>query len=117
VLQDEIVWEQHAITLYGRTMPTPRLTAWIGDSAYCYSGILNQPAPWPEALAELRDRLRRELTIDFNSCLANLYRDGTDSMGYRACCRMRVLVVSVGWSREHGSWPRSSVRCGAIKCF
>ena len=21
-----------------------------------------------------------------------------------------------GWSREHGSWPKSSVRCGAIKC-
>jgi putative transposase len=21
-----------------------------------------------------------------------------------------------GWSREHGSWPKSSVRCGAIRC-
>ncbi len=59
VLQDQIVWEQHALTLYGRTMPTPRLTAWIGDSAYRYSGIVNEPAPWPGALAELRERLRR----------------------------------------------------------
>ena len=60
VLRDEIAWEQHAVTLYGRTL-TPRLTAWIGDSAYRYSGIVNEPAPWPEALAEVRDRLRREL--------------------------------------------------------
>ena len=36
------------------------------------------------ALAELRDHLRRELGVTFNSCLANLYRDGTDSMGYHS---------------------------------
>lgn len=84
VLQDQIAWEQHQLTLYGRTMPTPRLTAWIGDSAYRYSGIVNEPAPWPEALANLQERLRQELDVDFNSCLANLYRDGTDSMGYHS---------------------------------
>jgi alkylated DNA repair dioxygenase AlkB len=84
VLQDRIVWEQHELTLYGRTMPTPRLTAWIGDRAYRYSGIVNEPAPWPEALASLQERLRQELDVAFNSCLANLYRDGTDSMGYHS---------------------------------
>jgi alkylated DNA repair dioxygenase AlkB len=84
VLQDQIAWEQHRLTLYGRTMPTPRLTAWVGDSAYRYSGIVNEPAPWPEALVSLQKRLREELGVDFNSCLANLYRDGTDSMGYHS---------------------------------
>jgi alkylated DNA repair dioxygenase AlkB len=84
VLRDEILWEQHGVTLYGRTTPTPRLTAWFGDTAYRYSGIVNEPAPWPDALIELRDRLRVELSVDFNSCLANLYRDGMDSMGYHS---------------------------------
>ena len=84
VLRDQIAWEQHQLRLYGRTMPTPRLTAWIGDSAYRYSGIVNEPAPWPEALASLQERLRQALRVDFNSCLANLYRDGTDSMGYHS---------------------------------
>jgi alkylated DNA repair dioxygenase AlkB len=84
VLQEEIVWEQHAVTLHGRTMPTPRLTGWFGDGAYRYSGTVNEPAPWPEVLAELRDRLRGALGVDFNSCLANLYRDGSDSMGYHS---------------------------------
>jgi alkylated DNA repair dioxygenase AlkB len=81
-LQKEIAWEQHAITMYGRTVPTPRLTAWMGDGPYRYSGIVNEPSPWPKALTELRERLSRMLGVDFNSCLANLYRDGTDSMGY-----------------------------------
>jgi alkylated DNA repair dioxygenase AlkB len=84
VLRDEISWEQHAITLYGRTSPTPRLTSWIGDCAYRYSGIVNEPAPWPEVLAVLRERIRDELGVDVNSCLANLYRDGADSMGYHS---------------------------------
>jgi alkylated DNA repair dioxygenase AlkB len=84
VLRDEITWEQHAVTLYGRTMPAPRLSAWIGDSAYRYSGIVHEPAPWLEPLDELRDQFRREFGVTFNSCLANLYRDGTDSMGYHS---------------------------------
>ncbi len=65
-------------------MPTPRLTAWMGDHAYRYSGLANEPQPWPPTLATLRDRLSEELGIAFNSCLANLYRDGSDSMGYHA---------------------------------
>ena len=83
-LSADIAWEQHEITLFGRTVPTPRLTAWMGDVAYAYSGVVNQPKPWPAALAALRDRLRAELGVGFNSCLANLYRDGSDSMGFHS---------------------------------
>ena len=83
-LRAEIAWEQHEITLFGRTVPTPRLTAWMGDAAYAYSGLVNQPKPWPAALAALRERLAAELGVGFNSCLANLYRDGSDSMGFHS---------------------------------
>ncbi len=83
-LRQVIGWEQHQIRIHGRTLPTPRLTAWMGDAAYTYSGLTNEPQPWPVALAELRDRLCTELGSEFNSCLANLYRDGQDSMGYHS---------------------------------
>jgi alkylated DNA repair dioxygenase AlkB len=83
-LRNEIAWEQHVVTLYGRTTPTPRLTAWMGDGAYRYSGIVNEPGPWPHAVVDLQERLCHELAVDVNSCLANLYRDGTDSMGYHS---------------------------------
>jgi alkylated DNA repair dioxygenase AlkB len=106
VLRDEIIWEQHAVTLYGRTTLTPRLTAWIGDSAYRYSGIVNEPAPWLDALVELRYRLRVEHGVDVNSCLANLYRDGTDSMGYHSDnepelgARPTIASISLGDRRR-----------------
>jgi alkylated DNA repair dioxygenase AlkB len=83
-LRDEISWEQHEITIFGRTVPMPRLTAWMGDGAYTYSGVVNEPAPWPAALDRLRDRLSEALGVGFNSCLANLYRDGSDSMGFHS---------------------------------
>ena len=33
LLHTEIAWEQRDITMFGRTMPTPRLTAWMGDGS------------------------------------------------------------------------------------
>lgn len=83
-LRREISWEQHDITVHGQTVPTPRLTAWMADAPYRYSGVSNEPQPWPEPLAAIRNRLRAELGVGFNSCLANLYRDGSDSMGYHS---------------------------------
>lgn len=83
-LTEVITWERHDITLFGRTVPTPRLTAWMGDAPYAYSGVVNQPAPWPPALDDLRRQLSVELGTEFNSCLANLYRDGSDSMGFHS---------------------------------
>jgi alkylated DNA repair dioxygenase AlkB len=114
LLRDEIAWEQHTITLYGRTVPTPRLTAWMGDEAYRYSEIVNVPAPWPEALTELRERLGNELGVDFNSCLANLYRDGTDSMGYHSDAepelgpRPTIASISLGDRRRFALRHRST---------
>lgn len=81
-----IGWENHPVRLFGRERPSPRLSCWIGDAgaAYRYSGILREPAPWPAGLDGVRQRLRSATGIDFNSVLANLYRDGQDAMGWHA---------------------------------
>ena len=85
-LRAEILFEQRPIRILGRTIMQPRLTAWIGDegTAYTYSGLLNQPAPWPPCLLELRASITRAAGAPFNSVLCNLYRDGADSMGLHA---------------------------------
>jgi len=83
-LVDGLDWEQKEITIAGRTTPTPRLTCWMGDAAYTYSGIRNEPRPLPPVLARLQDRISAESGAAYNSCLANLYRDGSDSIGYHS---------------------------------
>nr|WP_043290844.1 alpha-ketoglutarate-dependent dioxygenase AlkB [Pseudoxanthomonas spadix] len=85
-LSQAISWETHRLRLFGRWVHAPRLSCWIGDpgAVYRYSGRTFAPQPWPHALLPLRQRLREELGVDFNSVLANLYRDGRDAMGWHS---------------------------------
>jgi len=77
-------WETHRIRLFGREVDSPRLSCWIGDpdAAYTYSGTHFEPNPWPAALRPIRARVAAACGADFNSVLANLYRDGRDAMGW-----------------------------------
>ena len=81
-----IQWEQHSIKLFGRSVPSPRLSCWIGDpgASYAYSRTRFEPRPWPEPLLGLRSLLQLECGGLFNSVLANWYRNGSDSMGWHA---------------------------------
>ena len=81
-LIETIPWENHRIRMFGREVASPRLSCWIGDAAYTYSGTRFEPHPWPEALSSVRERLERELGAGLNSVLANLYRDGQDRLGF-----------------------------------
>jgi alkylated DNA repair dioxygenase AlkB len=83
---DEIPWEVHRLRMFGRWVDAPRLNAWIGDAgaSYRYSGNTFEPRPWTPALAELRDRVQLACGASFNSVLANLYRDGSDRMGWHS---------------------------------
>jgi len=81
-----IAWAPHRLRLFGREVETPRLSCWIGDAAaaYAYSGSRFEPAPWTPSLARLRDALSARLGVAFNSVLANLYRDGRDTVGWHS---------------------------------
>lgn len=89
------------VTVFGREHFQPRLTSWHADPGcvYTYSGLAWDPEGWTEALATMRSRLRAELAVPFNSVLANLYRDGADSMGWHAddesCFGRDPVIASV----------------------
>ncbi|MDR2013311.1 MAG: alpha-ketoglutarate-dependent dioxygenase AlkB [Rhodanobacter sp.] len=85
-LRTEIRWEQHRLKLFGREIGAPRLSCWIGDAGavYTYSGARFEPRPWTPTTATLRDELAARLGLRCNSVLANLYRDGRDSMGWHS---------------------------------
>lgn len=86
-LQEEIPWKQEHIKLFGKTHPTPRLTAWHGDAhcVYKYSGVVNQPFPWTPSLLSIKTRIESLSNgATFNCVLLNFYRDGCDKMGWHA---------------------------------
>jgi alkylated DNA repair dioxygenase AlkB len=80
-LRNGVAWSQGTITMFGRELLEPRLTAWFGDADYTYSGRTVRASPWPSFLASLRERVERVAEASFNAVLLNLYRDGRDSMG------------------------------------
>ena len=85
-LQAELAWQGKAIFIYGRWVKVPRLMCWYGDPGawYRYSGVDHQPKPWTPVLQTIREKVERQSQCTFNSVLANLYRDGNDSMGCHA---------------------------------
>jgi len=85
-LRDEIPWTTHRLRLFGREVEAPRLSCWIGDAgaSYLYSGTRFVPAPWTPAVARVRDQLAARFGLAFNSVLANLYRDGRDTVGWHS---------------------------------
>lgn len=79
-------WRQDVLRIHGREVPVPRLNAWHGDPGrtYAYSGIELGVEPWTPALAEVRDRAQATVEVTFPGVLANLYRDGSDSVAWHS---------------------------------
>lgn len=121
-LHGTIPWEVHRIRLFGRTVDSPRLSCWIGDpgAAYTYSGTRFVPHPWPAPLLPVRDALRRDLGVAFNSVLANLYRDGRDAMGWHADAEAElgpapvIASLSLGATRRFALKARDDPSCKRV---
>lgn len=104
----ETPWLQPEITLFGRTQPVPRLTAWYGDETaqYRYSGIDHQPLPWTPLISSIKEQAENQTGEVFNSVLLNLYRDGADSNGWHAddepeiCAKHGIASLSLGAERR-----------------
>lgn len=85
-LIQDINWRNDPITMYGKTYPQPRLTAWYGEPGliYTYSNIKMTALPWTPVLFNIKNLLEQTLDTTFNSVLLNYYRNGSDHMSYHA---------------------------------
>jgi len=85
-LRDGLPWESHDLVVFGRLHREPRLSTWHADDgiAYTYSGLKRTALPFDSVLDELRRRCADAAGAPFNSVLVNLYRDGSDGVGWHA---------------------------------
>lgn len=83
---EKLQWYQPTVSLYGKEMKIPRLQAWYGepDTQYEYSKHEMHPLPWDKRLFKLKQACENVCGAQFNSVLANFYRNGNDSMGMHA---------------------------------
>lgn len=85
-LLQQLDWQEETLQFAGKKHLAPRLVAWYGDpeAVYRYSGVNHRPTPWTKQLLSIKSDLEQQLDVNFNSVLANLYRNGSDSMGWHA---------------------------------
>lgn len=80
-------WQQESITVYNQRHLQPRLTAWYGDYGVSADGgyeKLYKTVAFTARLLALKTKIEMMSGYQFNCVLANLYRDGQDSVGYHA---------------------------------
>ena len=104
----DLNWETGFIKIFGKTHQIPRLQAWYADNKieYTYSGKKLQRHNWNNLLLDIKEKIESITSFEFNSVLANLYRDGNDSMGLHSDDEKElgknpvIASLSLGESRE-----------------
>ena len=112
-LQTVIPWQQHRLQMFGRELNEPRLSCWMGEHGYRYSGKTRTPEPWQPLVRDICQRVSTICAQPFNGVLLNGYRDGQDSMGWHAddeavLGRNPVIAsVSLGSTRRFKLRPKA----------
>ncbi|MGB6221474.1 alpha-ketoglutarate-dependent dioxygenase AlkB family protein [Haloferula sp.] len=82
----EVPWESDEVVMFGKRIVTSRKVAWYGDAGftYKYSGTEKVALPWMPVLTGLKKLVEVRCGERFNSCLLNLYHDGSEGMGWHS---------------------------------
>lgn len=85
-LLTSVCWQHDEAIIFGKRIITKREVAWYGTEpyAYTYSGVTKHALPWTPALLLLLERTRAITGETFNSCLLNLYHDGSEGMAWHS---------------------------------
>jgi alkylated DNA repair dioxygenase AlkB len=85
-LFNTIVWKNDEAIIFGKRIVTKRKVAWYGDRPfeYTYSNMTKLALPWTQPLKELKTLVEQETAETYNSCLLNLYHDGSEGMTWHS---------------------------------
>ena len=81
-----LAWKNDEVYLHGQYYQTERKVVWYGDDhyQYHYSGMIKQAHRWNPALFRLKQHIEKVTGHTYNSCLANLYENGTQGVGWHS---------------------------------
>lgn len=81
-----IEWKNDEAVIFGKRVITKRKVAWYGSKSfqYTYSNVTKLALPWTPELLALKDRIEKTTGETYNSCLLNLYHDGSEGMAWHS---------------------------------
>ncbi|REG88235.1 alpha-ketoglutarate-dependent dioxygenase AlkB family protein [Algoriphagus antarcticus] len=85
-LLNEIQWTNDVAIIFGKRIETKRKVAWYAENAfeYTYSNTTKTALPWTKELLSLKVLVEEKTGETFNSCLLNLYHNGSEGMGWHS---------------------------------
>ena len=85
-LLNRIEWRNDEAVIYGKRIITKRKVAWYGDQpfSYTYSKTTKTALPWTPELLILKNLAEKHSGETYNSCLLNLYHDGSEGMAWHS---------------------------------
>lgn len=85
-LLNNVEWKNDEIITFGKKITTKRKIAWYGDKpyTYTYSNTTKKALPWIDELIELKSMVEETSGEKFNSCLLNLYHNGSEGMTWHS---------------------------------
>lgn len=85
-LLTSVKWKNDEAVIFGKNIITKRKVAWYGEHpfSYTYSKITKTALPWTKDLLALKEIIEQETGECFNSCLLNLYHDGSEGMAWHS---------------------------------
>lgn len=101
-----IEWRHDEVVIFGKKHITKREVAWYGDLpfSYTYSNTTKSAVPWTAELKELKLVVEARTGQTFNSCLMNLYHDGTEGMSWHSDAEKELkkngAIASVSFGAE-----------------
>ena len=86
LLMGHINWRHDELVIHGKPLTTKRKVAWYGDQPYpyTYSNATKHALPWTPELAALKQVIEQASGETFNSCLLNLYHNGSEGMAWHS---------------------------------
>src|SRR5690606_35422858 len=85
-LLNTIEWRNDEAIIFGKSIVTKRKVAWYGEKPfeYTYSNTTKLALPWTKELLKLKGLVQSRTGETFNSCLLNLYHDGSEGMAWHS---------------------------------
>lgn len=86
ILLKEIQWQHDKALVFGKIIETKRMVAWYADEPfpYRYSGTTKVALPWTKNLLAIKNHVQGVCGETFNSCLLNLYHNGSEGMAWHS---------------------------------
>lgn len=85
-LLNTIEFKNDQAIIFGKLITTKRKVAWYAEKpfSYQYSKITKTALPFTKELLALKEIVEKETKETYNSCLLNLYHDGSEGMAWHS---------------------------------